>query len=96
MASTIVTSTKIRSAIAVLGAALTVAATTGAVVPNAYAQQNRGCDRSCQRAVEMNRGLTELCDPGEECGIYTGGGLQTPPPVFPEEQHPVFPPYLIV
>jgi hypothetical protein len=80
--TTVITTTKIRTAIAILGAALTVGATTGTFVPNADAQLNRGCDRSCQLAVEKNRSLTELCDPGEECGISTGGGLQTPPPTF--------------
>jgi len=42
---------RIRTGLAVLGAALTVTISTAAIAPNAYASRNIGCNAACQYAI---------------------------------------------
>lgn len=53
---------KIRTGIAVLGAALTVTISTAAVAPNAYASKNIGCNAACKNAIGKQVVIDTPCD----------------------------------
>jgi hypothetical protein len=53
---------RVRTTIAVLGAALTVTISTAAIAPNAYARKNNGCNQACQIRIGKNVVIDTPCD----------------------------------
>jgi hypothetical protein len=74
---------KIRTTIAVLGAALTVTISTAAIAPNAYASRNLGCNQACQYRIGKQVVIDTPCQQLQDAynanltaiGDYSSAGL---------------------